>query len=345
MNADVVVLEPDHVNLVFDDTLVLFRRLASEEDPELDIEPHEGLRSKLRGNATFEKVALVALSGGTPVGLARMWVIHIEGGTERAEVRIDVDPEHRRTGVGKALLRSVLDVCDDKGRTILTGMGPNTEANNGFWTSVGATLDLVECESRMWIAEADAELMNRWVEARLDRASNYKLVHWRGPTPRQWLATMATLLTAMNDAPTGDLDWADDLWTAEDVMDLDAYFGAAGVERHVSVVIGPEESPAGLTEMATSPHQPRFAGQGNTVVIDAHRNRGIGRWLKADMWLRLRSDAPQVEAIDTENASSNHAMLAINLAMGFAPRAEQGLWQAEVNTIREELELRRSLKK
>ena len=82
-------------------------------------------------------------------------------------------------------------------------MGPNTEANNGFWTSVGATFVRFELYSRRCSADADAELMNRWVEARLDRASNYKLVHWRGPTPRQWLATMATLLTALTAAPTG----------------------------------------------------------------------------------------------------------------------------------------------
>ena len=53
------------------------------------------------------------------------------------------------------------------------------------------------------------------------------------------------------------------------------------------------------------------------------------------MWQRLRSGAPNIEAIDTENAESNAPMLAINTAMSFQPLAEVGYWQAEVADLRQ----------
>ncbi len=340
MHVAVVTLDPDHEGPLFDNTLALSRRLVAEADPDLDPDTEAGFRSKLHGDIPFERLALVALGADVPVGLARMWIDHIEGATQRAEVRIDVDPGHRRQGVGTALLRSVIDACAEKGRTSLTGMGENTESNDGFWTSFGAKLSMVERESRLWMGDTDATMMQQWVDSRTERAAGYELLYWSGPTPAEMLEPMATLITAMNDAPTDDLHSYVDSWTTQDVVELDAYFSATGAEHHVCVVLDPDGSPAGLTEMITRPYQPRFAGQGNTVVVDAHRKRGIGRWLKADMWLRLRQYAPQVEAIDTDNAASNDAMLAINVAMGFAPRADQGLWQGDVATMGNHLQQR-----
>jgi len=337
MDLHIVELHSDHVGPLFDDSLVLFQSLVAESDPDSDLPTEARLRSKLHSNGTFNKHNVVALDDGRPVGLGRMWLDNLEGTTDRAEAMIEVHPDRRRRGVGIALLKSVLATCDDNGRTSLSGMGWRSDANHAFWTSVGAKLGLVEWESRLWTADTDPDLMDRWVATRQNRAAEYKLVHWQGRTPGEMLDTMAVLLTAMKDAPTDDLVWDEGSWTAQDVVDLDDYYQDAGIGRHVSVVIAPDGSAAGLTEMATYDFQPRFAGQGNTVVIDAHRNRGIGRWLKADMWLRIRSEHPEIVAIDTGNAASNDPMLAINMAMGFARRLEQGMWQAKVETIRQQL--------
>jgi len=65
--------------------------------------------------------------------------------------------------------------------------------------------------------------------------------------------------------------------------------------------------------------------------------RGRERWTTMALGPndeRLRRDAPYVEAIDTDNAASNDAMLAINVAMGFAPLIDWSFWQADTATLR-----------
>ena len=136
----------------------------------------------------------------------------------------------------------------------------------------------------------------------------------REPRPFQVLgASLRTLPTRFRS-----------LYSAE----MKDYFEQRGRERWVSILLAPDGEPAGLTAVSIDTRRPRFAGQGDTVVIDAHRRRGLGRWLKADMWLRMRQDAPFVDAIDTGNAESNDPMLAINVAMGFRPLISWSAWQA-----------------
>jgi hypothetical protein len=87
----------------------------------------------------------------------------------------------------------------------------------------------------------------------------------------------------------------------------------------------------------------RIAWQGDTGVWPKHRERGLGRWLKAVNALRLLDEQPEVEFIDTWNAGSNEAMLAINVAMGFRPLENWGIWQAGTDVVAEALARRHRL--
>jgi hypothetical protein len=75
----------------------------------------------------------------------------------------------------------------------------------------------------------------------------------------------------------------------------------------------------------------------DTGVDPKHRNKGLGRWVKAAMALKLRDEYPQVQRIDTENAGSNQPMLSINIEMGFKPILIQTVWQGDLATLRENL--------
>ena len=86
-------------------------------------------------------------------------------------------------------------------------------------------------------------------------------------------------------------------------------------------------APAGYTVVHIPRHRPELAWQWDTVTIAEHRNRGIGRWMKADMVQWLRRAHPDVRSLDTGNAESNAPMLAINVAMGFTPLVEYGVWR------------------
>ncbi len=87
---------------------------------------------------------------------------------------------------------------------------------------------------------------------------------------------------------------------------------------------------------------PEVAYQGDTGVYPKHRERGLGRWLKAAMALRLLAERPGVDRIVTENAESNEAMLKINVDMGFRPRQNWGGWQIPRDRARASLSSRTS---
>ena len=78
-----------------------------------------------------------------------------------------------------------------------------------------------------------------------------------------------------------------------------------------------------------------------TAVDPKHRDKGIGRWLKATKCLRLFAEKPHVEYVDTWNAFSNAPMLGINIAMGFEVIKSFSEYQIRTEALLDRLALRR----
>jgi RimJ/RimL family protein N-acetyltransferase len=88
---------------------------------------------------------------------------------------------------------------------------------------------------------------------------------------------------------------------------------------------------AGYTALFFPKHRPWQAQQGDTGVDPAHRNKGLGRWLKAANLLRLLDERPEAQVVDTDNADSNEPMLNINMALGFRPLAMTEMVQLKLS--------------
>ena len=54
-----------------------------------------------------------------------------------------------------------------------------------------------------------------------------------------------------------------------------------------------------------------------TGVKKEYRGRGLGKWLKAAMLLKVKEDFPEAKTVRTENATTNAPMLSINERLGF----------------------------
>ncbi|MHA2365813.1 MAG: GNAT family N-acetyltransferase, partial [Candidatus Hodarchaeales archaeon] len=54
-----------------------------------------------------------------------------------------------------------------------------------------------------------------------------------------------------------------------------------------------------------------------TGVKQEYRGRGLGKWLKSALLLRIRNEFPKVNIVTTGNATSNAPMLSINERLGF----------------------------
>ncbi len=238
---------------------------------------------------------------------------------------------------GRVALAALLDLAEADHRTSLMGWGPNISTEDEFWTSLGAPRRYTERRSALAVAAVDETLMRTWVDRRKERAADVELVRWIGACPDDHLDSWVLSRTAMNDAPMEDLDVNDVFLDADDIREDEDARRALGTDVMNLFAVDADGGPVGHTTIHVNTHRPAASWQWDTVVLDQHRRRGIGRWLKAEMWTWLREAEPAVTRLRTGNAESNEAMLAINVAMGFREAAVFGAWQAPISTYRARL--------
>lgn len=251
--------------------------------------------------------------------------------------RIHVHPRRRRRGLGRALAESVLDHLAGEGRVrVDTWIKDGEVPGETMAAKLGMKSVYGEKRSRLSIADLDLELMRSWVDRAKERASDYELVYLQSPVPEEHLERVAALSGVMNTAPREDFEEEDEVMTPEMWRDFEDKITAARGRLHNLVAIHlPTGEYAGYTQIKTQELQPDLAWQNDTGVDPAHRNRGLGRWLKAAMILRIVADYPAVTRVDTFNAGSNEPMLNINVAMGFRPIQLSNTWQGDTATARD----------
>jgi hypothetical protein len=150
----------------------------------------------------------------------------------------------------------------------------------------------------------------------------YRLVRAYGNLPDELIAPYARAKTAMNDAPVGDLDWNDAVYTPAIIETMLASTRGSSAPLYVvCAVLDTPNSPevAGLTELQVRPWQPTRGEQWDTCVVPAHRGHGLGLWIKAALTCWVREEHPEVVDVETWNAESNSHMLAVNTAVGYRP--------------------------
>jgi len=132
----------------------------------------------------------------------------------------------------------------------------------------------------------------------------------------------------MNDAPHEGLDINPERYDASRAREVEGLYAGTRSEYRVILAIENDTGDfAGYTAIRIPDEDPARSQQSDTVTVAAHRNRGIGRWMKATMWQWLRTERPLGESLDTGNAESNRAMLNINEAMGFREIMQHTVWQ------------------
>lgn len=279
----------------------------------------------------------IVVEAGKVLGVSRT-IRWPEEDPDNALSVITVHPDHRRRGAGRLLLGDVL------ARLTAAGVGqviidcvegrPWAEALARY----GMTPRLVDRKSRLQLGEVDIELIEGWVARATQRASDYRLVHFQTPVPGRWIEAFCKAHEIMNTAPLEGLEIAERSTTPEKIRSLEAMLQA---RQEFNLVVAAEHIPSGdlvgYTDVTIQSLKPEQALQVDTGVHPDHRNRGIGRWLKAAMVQKLLAEYPQVTRIDTNNAGSNRPMLAINQELGFREVVTQNAWQGEVATMRKSL--------
>lgn len=255
-----------------------------------------------------------------------------------AWIEASTAPDVRRRGLGTEVVVRLLPAALAEGRTLLMGGAPEGRPGAAFASALGLAVGQREHSNRARTVEMPVEVLRTWVAAAATEAAGYSLEAVDGPFPEELLAPYAALALIMNDAPIDDLELEDFRYTADELRS-----GQQAAERRGAIrwtVVARHDATdelVGLTELLIPRHDRWLAEQGDTGVAAAHRGHGLGRWLKATNALRLLEEHPEVEAIQTWNASTNPHMLAINHAMGFRAETVQELVQGDIAELLDRL--------
>ncbi len=245
-----------------------------------------------------------------------------------AWIGLVVHPDHRRQGHGSEILAFLEEEVRRLGRTSVGMDGWDCDATRGFAARHGYDKKHQAIARRQYLAEVDRVELDQRYEDALAAATDYVLERRRLPTPEAELDEMAEMASAINDAPTDDLDIEDEVFNAErmkayeDACEFRRERGYRIVARHV-----PTDKLAGQTVVVVESERPAYGHQHDTSVVGAHRGHRLGLLLKAEMLRWLAEDEPQVEHIETFNAESNDHMIGVNEVLGYRIMARELAYQ------------------
>ncbi len=315
-----------------------YEPLDREELPEDDPVPFERWLLDRRSTRRDERVMRwVAFDGVEIVGAAVTWA-NLENNLNAGYVRVSTTPTRRGEGIGRALLRPAFDDLETQGRKLVDTYVINGRSEAELCQRAGWKMAYREKRSRLSMGTLDVGLMRSWIERADERAGDYQLLLLETPFADEHIEPWCQLQFLMNTEPREDLEMEDEVLTPEIWRDLQARTAEAKRKLYSVVAV---HRPSGLwvgsSSIMTDDLQAAQAWQWETVTHPDHRNRGLGRWMKATNVLRVRDAVPGMERVDTFNAGSNEPMLNINLTMGFSPILVMDTWQGDLESARKRL--------
>jgi GNAT superfamily N-acetyltransferase len=334
--VDATVTEPHVAEVTAADAtelnglLAVWRAVDAEVDPDDPPIPAQELQADLFAAPTHHRKRVwLATAAGEAAGLAVVEQ-QLDGVNDSTlDLQVLVPPTRRRVGVGRALAAVALPAVVEAGGTSLLGW-PLVPAGAAFCRSLGMTHRQDDRCSRLRLADIDDEQQRRWRDDAPARAVGYRLAGWVGVCPDEWAEALAAALAAMADEPLDDIEWDPQVLTPAQVQDRERSWDAQGYDVVSTLVLAPDGSAAGASQLLASRLRPMVGAQADTGVLAAHRGHALGRWLKSENLRLAREHQPDLAVVQTFNAESNPHMLAINVEMGFRPHHTFSTYQGSV---------------
>lgn len=245
--------------------------------------------------------------------------VHWREGPGGGIARVFVAPPQRGRGIGRALFEELLSVARTGERSSLTLEAVEDSAAATMCAAAGLRPDMVMELNRTDPRAIPVDLLEGW-RAAGEAAAGYSLEAYDVPCPNE--AVAADFIHArhvMNDAPRWEGE-PEATYTVDELLAVEAASVAAHQDWwNVGVRHDATGELVGISEVYLPRARPWIVFQGDTGVHPDHRGHGLGAWMKAVNHLRLRDERPDVEVVQTWNATGNEPMLRINRALGFAP--------------------------
>lgn len=290
------------------------------------------VRARRRGT-TYAFVDRLAEVDGKAVGMTFL-AMPYQDNRHLALLMLAVHPDHRRQGVGSALLQDALDEAERRGRTVVQVdtewvTGGSDEVGEGFAARHGFRPAQTVIRSTMHLP-ADLRRLQMYADGEgVEDAAAFTIESAWDLPPEEWLEDLAELEQRMStDAPLGETSNEEEAWDAERVADN--YRWAADAGRRSLTAVARDLSTGrlvGFTVLQVTSHDPSLAYQQDTLVLREARGHRLGLRLKAAAAGELQDRLPTVARVLTFNADDNTHMLAVNRYLGYRAEGSLRVWE------------------
>ncbi|MGW8481923.1 GNAT family N-acetyltransferase [Microbacterium sp. NPDC055903] len=284
--------------------------------------------------SAFDRRAYLALETDEIVGAGRL-ALPLQDNLRTASIGAHVEPEHRRRGIGSAVLSALESEASKAGRSILTaqvswpyeaGEDGAGAAGREFARRHGYDLALGDVQSRLDLP-VDPALLDDLAASATHGASGFTLRSWRGPVPEELLQGWAELYAEIDtEAPTGTLDVEATVVSPQGIREEEDLLAAQNRISFGTIALDSRGRAVAYTQLVVSGDDGN-SYQWGTLVRPEARGNGLGMAVKIANLRMLERRFPAVRHVYTYNAGVNAHMLAINTRLGFRPSERMGEFQ------------------
>jgi GNAT superfamily N-acetyltransferase len=333
---DVEAIDP-RVTSAFDAWFAVWRTIDMEQYPNGPGWQYEELLAMaLDRDGAYERRPLVARRAGVVAGVVGLELTRHEN-FHLARIDLRVLPDHRRCGVGTALVEAAERIAAAAGRNELAGedetpLRPDyVDSATPFARHLGFTV--VQRAVRRCI-DLPLDPVHAAALQRDPRATpaGYTLVTFGNHWPDEHLDDRCELGRRMStDIPVGEQVLDEELWDAARVRALEASLVAQNRDK---VTTAARHHASGhlvaFTEVAIPLGAPESAWQHDTLVMREHRGHGLGFAMKLANCFAVHERHPAVRRVNTWNAEENGPMIAVNEDLGFRVEARSTTWHRAI---------------
>ncbi len=298
--------------------------------------------ARFSGKSTrYRMVAARAEDDGPILGIGLLEFPLLDN-THAVEITVAVHPQHRRRGVGTAIVEHMGELARADGRRSLNSIVdvPVARAHDHpslqFAPKLGFHATMAGNTRRLDVPLDPVKTAQLWsVVASARDASLYRMLTFRSPWPDEFAEDERELLRVMStDQPAGDGQHEEEIWDGERTAEYDELRRQRGAVKLCAVAQHvPSRRAVAMTEILVSSDESQQSWQLDTVVHPEHRGHRLGLAVKLANLEFLSRESPGITFVVTGNAAVNAPMIAVNDMMGFRILSEGTFWQKHLEPV------------
>ena len=275
-------------------------------------------------NSGERQELFAAYDGDRMVGNATLWSFLLDN-VDKAAYQLNVDVPDRRRGIGRALAERIEHAAKDEGRSLMMARAilpfddRDGHGYRRFAEACGYELSDFEVVRHLPLPVPD-EQIQEWIEEAAPHHPGYTIETFVGAVPDDLLESLCVLFAQLPvDAPTGVVDFEEEVVTPQRYAEMVAGTDAMGRARYETVALTPERQVVAQSTLAMSLEESTEVFQWGTFVHREHRGHRLGLATKAANLRAVQATRDDLTLVTTENGETNDFMVSINERMGFVP--------------------------